>query len=480
MQLIIERKYIDKLILSFIIISIFAISCKKLVEIEPPITGVTGANVYASDATAAAVLTGLYTKITPVNNSQASLPFVSIYAGLSADELALWSGITSGNNLSYYKNILGVATGGSEMWSFIYPNVFTCNSAIEQLTTATSLTSAVRQQLLGEAKFMRALLYFYLVNLYGDVPLVLSTNYTSNALMARSPKEMVYQQIINDSREAQNLLSANYLDATLLTTTTDRLRPTKWAACALLSRVYLYTGNWGGADSAATALISSSQYSLVPLAGTSNVFAKNSPEAIWQLQPINVGWNTELAKLFIIPSTGPSGSYWVYLSNSLLSSFETGDKRKTFWIHSVTVNGNTYYYPYKYTSATLNATVSEYYMVLRLGEQYLIRAEARAQENNIIGSQNDLDTIRARAGLTNTGAGTKIDLLTAIQHERQVELFTEWGHRWLDLKRMGAVDSIMQVACALKGTVWNTYQQLYPILLADLQEDINLKQNPGY
>jgi len=191
--------------------------------------------------------------------------------------------------------------------------------------------------------------------------------------------------------------------------------------------------------------------------------------------------NTQDAYYFILPSTGPNISgQSSYLSSNLLNSFETGDNRRTNWVGSVTVAGTTYYYPYKYKANGLNAQVSEYAMMLRLGEQYLIRAEARAQQGNISGSATDLNTIRTRAGLANTAANSQPALLAAITHERQVELFTELGQRWLDLKRNGNVDAIMSVACPLKGGTWNTNQQLYPLPLGDLQKDANLTQNPGY
>jgi hypothetical protein len=120
-------------------------------------------------------------------------------------------------------------------------------------------------------------------------------------------------------------------------------------------------------------------------------------------------------------------------------------------------------------------------MVFRLAEQYLIRAEARAQQGNVSGSQSDLNAIRTRAGLPNTTANDKASLLTAIQHERQVEMFTEWGHRWFDLKRTGTIDAVMSVIAPAKGGgAWNSNKALLPLPLGDLQADQNLTQNPGY
>ena len=87
--------------------------------------------------------------------------------------------------------------------------------------------------------------------------------------------------------------------------------------------------------------------------------------------------------------------------------------------------------------------VTEFYVVLRLAEQYLIRAEARANNNDIVGAQNDINVIRNRAGLNNTSANDKASILNAIEHERQTELFAEWGNRWFDLKRTDRADMVL-------------------------------------
>lgn len=447
-------------------------SCKKLVEVSSPVTSTSANLVFSSDATAVAVLNAIYANlntftIISLGTGPGSLSF---FGGLSSDELKLHTGI-SGMNLLYYTNALTAENINNGYWESLYQRIFITNSAIEGLSVAKNLTPAVKDQLLGEAKFMRAFFYFYLVNLYGDVPLVISTEYLVNAVMPRSPKSEVWAQIEADLTDAQSLLSSKYLNADVITSATDRLRPTKWAAAAMLSRVYLYQQKWRDAEVAATTVIlNNTLYDTVSL--TNRVFSKTSKEAIWQLQPVNVGWNTGDARVFIIPSTGPSGANPVYLSNFLLNSFENGDNRKITWVKSVTVGNTTYYYPYKYTIATLNVPVSEYQMVLRLGELYLIRAEARAQLADASSAVSDLNVIRNRAGLLNyTGSTDKNSLLNAILHERQVELFSEWGHRWLDLKRTGLVDSVMTIVTPVKGGTWNTNSQWYPISKTEFQRN---------
>jgi starch-binding outer membrane protein, SusD/RagB family len=271
------------------------------------------------------------------------------------------------------------------------------------------------------------------------------------------------------------------------TTTTERLRPNKYAATALLSRAYLYANDWTNAEIQASAIISNSaSYDTTEL---KDVFLKNSKEAIWQLQPVNIGWNTEDARIFILPSSGPTGNssvsgYPVFMSNSLLNLFEPGDQRKTNWINAVTIGGGTgiatYYFPYKYKCATLNNPVTEYTMILRLGEQYLIRGEARAQLNKIPEALADINVVRIRARLPSLTINDKNSLLNAILRERQVELFTEWGSRWLDLKRTNTIDPVMNGVASTKGTTWNTNWALYPIPIYDITQNPNLIQNSGY
>jgi hypothetical protein len=169
------------------------------------------------------------------------------------------------------------------------------------------------------------------------------------------------------------------------------------------------------------------------------------------------------------------------MDTALVNAFEPGDKRLTNWVRVVPVSGAnpaiTYYFPNKYTTA---AASSENEIILRLAEIYLIRAEARAHQNNISGAQADLNAVRTRAGLPNTTATDATGLLNAIAHERRVELFTENANRFFDLKRTGTIDSVMTAFAPQKGATWSHYMQLFPIPTNDLIQDPNLTANPGY
>ncbi|HEY0176750.1 MAG TPA: RagB/SusD family nutrient uptake outer membrane protein [Pedobacter sp.] len=455
--------------------------CRKLVEVPGPTTSTNSANVYTSDATAAAVLTGIYTNMSSkgVFGGPSS---TSLYLSLTADELGFYQTSNNVSYLPFYQNALSNSNLiGGDFWSGIYPMIFVTNAAIEGLTNNKLLTPVVDQQLLGEALFMRAFCYFYLVNIYGDVPLATSTDFKTNQQMARTAKAQVYQQIITDLKTAQGLLNDYYVDATALKPSADRLRPSRWAATALLARAYLYNSDWANAEQQAGLVIANN--SLFTLPALNSAFLATSKEAIWQLQSVNSGVNTPDGALFILPVTGPNNTNFVYLSKNLLNSFETGDQRLTSWVSNVTVPvgtvPTTYAYAYKYKVNT-GSSLTEHEMVLRLGEQYLIRAEARARLGNTTGAASDLNVIRSRAGLPGTLASGQDDLLTAIYHERQVELFTEWGHRWLDLKRTGLINTVMSIAAPQKGGTWNEQKQLFPLPLADLSRNPNLVQNPSY
>lgn len=461
--------------------------CKKAVEVGVPTTNLVSASVFNNNSTASAAVTGIYSRMMS-NGGLFAYGRISIgtFGAISADELSLYP--NPGNvqlAQAYTNSLVSNTTTPVPFWASLYNYIYLANSAIEGLTSSKGVTEPVKSQLVGECKFMRALCHFYLVNYYGDVPIATSTDFQKNSLLARSPSVKVYEQIIADLREAQNLLSANFLDATG-NITTERSRPNKWAAQALLARAYLYYANLTNdnnsyiqADSAATSVINNG--SLFSLESLNNVFLKNSNEAIWQLQPVQEN-STSLDGVFYILTSGPNPqSKPFYLSPQLLNAFESGDQRRNYWVGVDSTTGVKYYYPFKYKTKTVSiSSLTEYLMVLRLAEQYLIRSEARAQDGNLNGAIDDLNKIRNRAGLPNTTALTQTETLSAILRERQVELFTEWGHRWLDLKRTNTINTVMDVVTPLKGGTWSASKQLFPIPFSDIQADPNLTQNPGY
>lgn len=483
---IINKKSGQLVMLLFCVAGLF--SCEKLVDIDPPITAINQENVFRSDASAAGALTGIYAQLSDIGQSAGFTGYtsISLFAGLQADELTLFHDVNDNTLNAWYKNAMVSAPGtnlGSENWDKFYKYIFQCNAAIEGLTASTFLTPSVKQQLLGEARFMRAFFYFYQVNIFDNIPLVLTTDPTITASLPQSSKQDVYKQIIADLKEAQSLMSADYLNGGIrpYTGVVERARPNKWVATALLARAYLFAGEYANAEQEASTVIGhTTLFSLQPL---NDAFLRASKEVIWSLQPVRTARNTEDAYLFILPATGPTPIPLlspVYLSPQLLDAFEDDDRRLIDWVDSVVVLSTTYYYPHKYKATAAVSAVTEHLVIFRLAEQFLIRAEARAQQNKIGLAQADLDAIRTRAGLSGTTAATKEDLLDAILHERQVELFTEHGHRWYDLKRTGKVNSVMATVTSLKGGTWSNFKASNPLPWDDLQRNRKLIQNTGY
>jgi hypothetical protein len=444
--------------------------CKKFVQVNSPITSLTSSTVYSNNVTAAAALTGIYVKMSPgVFDGYTD---INGCLGLAADEFKNYAN-SNAVLQQFYMNSLS-PTGNYTFWSLLYNYIYDANAAIEGLNGSSSISPSLKQQLKGEAEFVRAFANFYLVNLFGDVPLVTTTNYQTNNAINRASRNLVYQQIIVDLKDAQTLLSANFVDPTGVTTA-ERVRPNKGAATALLARVYLYTGAYDSAKIQAANIIANSSYSLTSL---SNVFLKNSKETIWQLQTITPNIDTYSAADFIL-TTAPGNNFPFALNSTLVSAFETNDNRFANWVGKITSGGKTYYFPTKYKVGK-NKPITEYFTVLRLSEQYLIRAEAEVQLGDTSNAKIDLNAIRSRAGLSNTTAITQSDLLAAIQHERQVELFTEFGHRWLDLKRTGTIDAVMSIITPQKGGTWTSNWALLPVPVSEITINPNLTQNPGY
>jgi hypothetical protein len=182
----------------------------------------------------------------------------------------------------------------------------------------------------------------------------------------------------------------------------------------------------------------------------------------------------------------------MYASSQLMASFEPGDQRRYTWINTVSVDAKTYPYFAKYKAKTGSGSVTEYSIVLRLAEQYLIRAEARNEQGNMSGAISDLNVLRTRsraevtADIPNplpdlSSSLTQEQIRDHILWERRVELFAEGGHRWLDLKRLNKVNEVMTTVTPSKGGgAWTAYKALYPIPLADILSSPVLKQNPGY
>jgi hypothetical protein len=453
------------------------------VQVDPPATDLINATVFQSDATAKAAIAGLYSQLSSAEGfSGGSLSSMTYLGGLVSDEL-------ENHNLSpayveYSTNSVlpdnVILT--SSLWTIPYAVIYKTNAVLEGLENS-NITPELKTQIAGEAKFIRAFTHFYLANLFGGIPIVLTSDYRVNSTIKRASAEEVYQQITQDLIDAQKLLSPDYSFSNH-----ERVRPNKFAATALLARVYLYLKDYAKAEEQATTVIDNTALYGLPV--LSEVFVKNSNEAIWQLSRDDGNANDAIT--FTIVSTPDNAA----LRSDWVVSFDPGDQRRLNWIGTSIAGSSTYYYPTKYRE-TAPSPITEYSMVLRLAEQYLIRAEARInQPGKITDGITDLNMLRKRASLPSPDnlpplplELSKEDAMIALENERQFELFTEWGHRWLDLKRwpsrlspgdntLNRADDILQ---PLKPG-WKKEWKLLPIPRVQILNDPGMAggQNPGY
>jgi len=459
-------------ILTLSLALIAAASCKKYVDTPLPKNELVSELVFTDDKTATAAMVGLYSDMNAFNYFYANV-LMNYLTAMQADELYYLS--TFANYDVFRQNsLLPSSQYVQSMWKDQYAYIYHANACIEGLTAATTLSPAVKNQLLGEAHFMRAFLHFYLVNMYGDVPLITTTDYLVNNVKPREKTAIVYDTIISDLITAKKLMADNYPSV-------NRVRPNKAAATALLARAYLYTKQWAAAETEASLVVNNSLYSL--LKDLNGVFLANSREAIWQLQPVNVAGGRNTWEGFTAtPATPTANPAFRLDTTNLIAKFETGDLRLANWTgFRKLTTGATVYFPYKYkvrTNPTTVTTLTEYSMVMRTAEQFLIRAEARIQQDKLNEGRADLDSIRLRAGLTVLPTNLdKAALLRAVEQERKVELFTEWGHRWFDLKRTNRSTAVLG---PIKGAFWQATDTLYPIPTDAIKTNIYLEQNEGY
>ncbi|MDR1455264.1 MAG: RagB/SusD family nutrient uptake outer membrane protein, partial [Tannerella sp.] len=144
---------------------------------------------------------------------------------------------------------------------------------------------------------------------------------------------------------------------------------------------------------------------------------------------------------------------------------------------TTTVGG--FLHPYKYhRTAAASAGAAEDFVSLRLTEQYLIRAEARAQQDKLAEATDDVNIIRRRAGLNDLPESlSKAGVLLAVERERRHEFFAEECHRWWDLIRTGRADDVLG---AFPDKKWTPHKALLPIPQRELDINSRITQNSGY
>lgn len=441
-------------------------ACESFLGIDPPRDRVVAESAFSDAKTAEATVLGVYVSMNNYNSQFASGLLTLLLASASDD---YYSAFTTYDEYKL-NNITPSSSYLDRLWSQPYSYINHCNKIIAGLE-ASSLNENVKKQLSAEARFVRAFNYFYLTNLFNKVPLITDPDINTANTIGPSTREQLYDFIIADLKIAESDISDDYASTTP-GAEAERVRPNKKAVSALLARAYLYKGDWKNAETAATTVINDNRYKV--LDDINAVFLKNSQEAIWQLQTVNTttaGVNT-WEGFTIVPALATSRSYYnVY--QSTLDAYEANDKRKENWLRPYTVASETFYMPYKYKVRT-GSPVTEYNMVLRLAEQYLIRAEAFLKQGKTKEAIDDINVIRKRAGLLLLPESLPVDQVTlALEKERHLELLGEWGHRWFDLVR---TQRAVTVLSAVKGDFTEADTRI-PIAESILLSNNKLEQN---
>ncbi len=397
-----------------------------------------------------------------------------------------------------------------EIWKGNYQGISNCNQAIANVPNF-DISAELKNRLIAEARFLRAYYYFNLVRCYGDVPLVdkvIDSENPDDLVRAntRAPKETIYEDLIKTDLEfAINTLPEAYDAANLG-------RATKAAAAGLLAKVNLYQQNWQQAFDLSNQIINGQfgNYGLVPDYATIwREVGENSIESLFEVQAI-VGTPVAAPQQFCTPQGIRGGQFsfvgingrdtsavggWGFNtpSEDLFNAYEPGDLRKKATIISVgdtlfdgviIVNAANAHYNYKtYVSKyqeTYNGNddrTNKNIRILRMGEIYLIHAEAVNELGNTGAAASSLNAVRNRAGLADTEASGKEALRLAIWKERRLELAMEYD-RFFDLIRQGRAGVVLR---ALGKNFVDGKNEVFPIPQSEISASGNkLTQNPGY
>lgn len=438
------------------------ISCEKLLEVDTPSNQISSDQVFENLQTANAALAGLYSGLwdnSPIAGDQSGM-LMSIYT----DELDYFaSSATNGLAELHQNNVIATNPALYTYWTNAYQKVYMANAIIEGVEKSTSLPAGEKQRIRGEALMIRSLLFLYLQQLYGDIPYPITIDYMINQSISKTSAQEVLQRLESDLKETILLLSDQYRHA-------ERIYPNRKTAQLILAKTYMLEKNWNAAEAVLKEIVQSPLYQFQN--DLTKVFDKSGAHVIWQLKPRNTGDATKEIAAFYFNNSAPNT---VALSPNLINSFAAADKRKQYWTSPVIVGNTTWYRPNKYKN--LNNNNTEYSIVFRLEEVYLLLAETLAEQNKTNEALELINAIKQRAGIPLlTGSQSKEMILSEISLENRKEFFTEMGHRFLDLKRQGK----LSVLTAVKPN-WKIQFALLPLPQKELLLNLHLEpQNQGY
>jgi len=441
---------------------LLATSCENVLEPEP-IDLLTNDIVLNEPKDVGNVEVGLYSAFRNI------VPSTVIAGDFTADML-IHNGTFSQYRELGTKQISSANASVAALWGSIYNTIYIANFILERLPDVEGVPTAQRNQVMGTAHFLRGFAYFTALYTFGGVPLVTTTDIETNRNIPRASESEILALIEEDYAEALSSLPEEAVNVAFAG---------KFAVRAALARFHLYRGNWSLAQQYATEVIDSGLYELEPDFATL-VNEDFTIEAIFEVgytlaDDPGTNGNIGLNNLFV-------GRREIIPSNqavvALAATSESGDRSSsmTFDLNNLSGTDNGWSVAKYGTADADNNNV----VVFRLAEMYLIRAEARAQLDNVTGlnsAQTDVNTLRTRANAPTVGSVSKSQMLRLIEEERRYELAFE-GHRWYDLVRTGRAQEVMSAF----SVNWRSDFEVWPIPQREIQNNPALigNQNPGY
>lgn len=431
-------------------------SCNKFLDVEPK-DSVSDELTIIDKTSANTAIRGVYRRLA-ADNYYGNL--FQTFGYLPGDNIQ-WTGSQSIIQQFITHNISADNGNLQSVWSAIYATINAANHVIAKVPTVddAAFTTAQRNQITGEAYFVRALSYFDLARTWGNVPITLTPtlNATDKSGIKNSTQAEAYAQVLRDLNSADSLL--------VVPTAQNPVRANKETVWALKSRYYLYQHDWAQAEAYATQVLADVQY-----------YALQKPYSAFFLPASTVATKESVFEIsFSATYPNTHRNSWQPPANGGTRQWAPNDAFITL-VNDATIGGNRNALVAK-TSAGLwygnlyyRSPATDPAYVIRIAEVYLIRAEALAQQNKLSDALEDLDIIRDRAGLLPSVAVTQDDILLAIENERRIEFALE-PHRWFDLVRTNRAATVLGIT--------NPNKYLFPIPANEITlSNGNLTQNP--
>lgn len=440
------------------------VSCEDLVEVDMPNNQISKDMVFEDVQTADAALAGLYSHLWEDSPIAGGNRGSGALLGTYTDDLECFSlSILNADYDLYLNQQIETNTSIYALWSSAYQKIYMANAIISGAEKSVALSTQQKERVKAEGLLARSILFFYLQQIFGDIPYVTSTDYQVNKSLAKTPAAEVLQQLEIDLTQAVSLLKDEYRNS-------ERIFPNRKVAELLLAKILMLQNKWPQAEILLNNVVTSPLYTFEN--NITKVFQKSGMHILWQLKPRNNGDTTKEAILYTFTNSPPIN---YALSIDLMDELSATDLRRQNWTKEVIANGNRWHRPNKYTVISNNTT--EYSIVFRLEEAYLLLAETLSRQGKIQEAIPYVNATRQRANLAPLSTTiNQNQLLDEILLENRKEFFAEMGHRFLDLKRMNALNSLSVVK-----PNWAEHHRLWPVPQKEMLLNPKLRpQNNGY